>query len=182
MKKILLHARSKELPNLKFFGPLIDNYSLLGKFPTLIIVIFILFSSWSWWVIILCHILLLLLCSKTVSLCYTVDALLRSCLLVSSNLLSLRWQICISAFVSGDWTKCAGKVNIWINKSSCIRLWRWMTTSSEKRTTTNITAWNRATGELICLSTCVCVDWRIIHSHQGLYVKEGEWITVRVAN
>lgn len=181
MEKILLHARSKELPNLKFFRPLIDIYSLLGEFPTLIIVICILFSSWSWWVIILSY--------------SVTSSMQKDCHFVTQSMLfwdhvfwfvtvSLRWQICISAFVSGDWTKCTGKVNIWINNSNSIRLWRWMTTSSEKRTTTNITAWNRATGELICLSTCVCVcvDWRIIHSHQGLYVKEGEWITVRVAN
>lgn len=149
------HARIKELPNFKIFRPLIDNYSFLGKFPTLSNIYSHFFLK-----LVSCNFMSYcvtsLVYAERLSLFYTVDALLKSCLLVSSNLLSLRWQICISAFVSGDWTKCSGKVNIWINNSNCIRLWRWMTTSSEKRTTTNITAWNKATGELICLSTCVC--------------------------
>jgi hypothetical protein len=65
-------CQKKWIAKLEFCRPLNDNYSPLDKFPTLIIVIFILFSSWSWWLLIFCHILLLLwLYRKTVTLLHS---------------------------------------------------------------------------------------------------------------
>jgi hypothetical protein len=47
----------------------------------------------------------------------------------------------------------------------------------EEDSATNLTAWNKVTEESIYHS--VYVDRTVIPSHQGLYVKEGERITIR---
>jgi hypothetical protein len=53
-----------------------------------------------------------------------------------------------------------------------------MTGSAEEEdSATNLTAWNKVTEESIYHS--VYVEGTVISSHQGLYVKEGEWITIR---